>query len=248
MVTERKPAGSPWYRAVLIASLVFPTLLTLAYFDWLEPPYQNPVYLIGKIIQFAFPMVWVALVLREKIAWQRPSGAGVLLGLAFGAVILVAALLLYHWVLKPVFTGPDEIVRLKIRERGIDTAWKYGAFGVFYAIAHSLLEEYYWRWFVFRKWAESLSGAGFQDKSVRVWPAMFLSSLGFMAHHVVLMKTFFGWASPWTYLFSLAVAIGGLVWAWLYHRSQSLCGPWWSHSLVDAAIFLVGFDIARPLF
>lgn len=240
MVTESKTARSPWHLAALVGSLVFPTLLTLAYFDLLQPPYQNPVYLVGKIIQFAFPAVWVAVVLQERIRLTRPAGAGILLGLAFGASILVATLMLYHWVLEPlgVFAGPDEVVRQKIQERGIDTVWKYAGFGVFYAVAHSLLEEYYWRWFVFRQLTRYL----------RIGPAILISSFGFMAHHVVLMKSFFGWGSAWTYLFSLAVAIGGFVWAWLYNRSQSLYGPWGSHLLVDAAIFLVGYEIARPLF
>jgi membrane protease YdiL (CAAX protease family) len=68
-----------------------------------------------------------------------------------------------------------------------------------------------------------------------------------MAHHVILLATYFGWSSPWTYAFSLAVAVGGAVWAWLYERSGSLVGPWLSHLVVDAAIFLVGYDLARDL-
>ena len=42
------------------------------------------------------------------------------------------------------------------------------------------------------------------------------------------------------------------MWAWLYHRSGSLLGPWLGHALVDAAIF-VGYhakagtaDYTRP--
>jgi membrane protease YdiL (CAAX protease family) len=39
------------------------------------------------------------------------------------------------------------------------------------------------------------------------------------------------------------VAAGGAVWAWVYHRSGSLLGPWLSHMLVDAGIFLVGYQM-----
>jgi uncharacterized protein len=53
--------------------------------------------------------------------------------------------------------------------------------------------------------------------------------------------------SPWTWLFSLSVAVGGAFWAWLYQRTGSLYGPWLSHLLVDAAIFLVGYDLASDL-
>jgi membrane protease YdiL (CAAX protease family) len=65
-----------------------------------------------------------------------------------------------------------------------------------------------------------------------------------MAHHIILLATYFGWTSPVAYLFSLAVAIGGAAWAWIYHRSGSLFGPWLSHCLVDAAIFYLGYELA----
>ena len=78
--------------------------------------------------------------------------------------------------------------------------------------------------------------------------AICISSLGFMAHHVILLATFFSWSSPWTYLFSFSVVVGGAGWAWLYERDGSLYGPWISHLFVDAAIFLIGYDICRDLF
>jgi membrane protease YdiL (CAAX protease family) len=37
--------------------------------------------------------------------------------------------------------------------------------------------------------------------------------------------------------------VGGAFWAWLYHRSRSLWGPWLSHALVDATIFVIGWDL-----
>ena len=79
-------------------------------------------------------------------------------------------------------------------------------------------------------------------------PIFIVSSLGFMAHHVLVLATFFGNASPTTYLFSLGVAVGGVIWSLLYERSKSLLGPWISHALVDAGIFLVGYDLVRNLF
>jgi membrane protease YdiL (CAAX protease family) len=125
----------------------------------------------------------------------------------------------------------------KVRDLGLDRWWKYAATGVFYALAHSLLEEYYWRWFVF----------GQLRRYGSLGMAIGISSLGFMAHHVVLLMTFFGWQSPLTYLFALAVAVGGAVWAWLYASSRSLVGPWLSHMLVDLAIFVIGYDLVRTL-
>jgi membrane protease YdiL (CAAX protease family) len=80
-----------------------------------------------------------------------------------------------------------------------------------------------------------------------LWPAIIVSSVGFMAHHVIVLSVYFGWFSPASVFFSLAVAVGGATWAWIYYRSGSLVGPWASHLLVDVGIFVVGFDLVRPL-
>jgi membrane protease YdiL (CAAX protease family) len=147
---------------------------------------------------------------------------------------------LYTFWLKGSDFGPglDEQAVTKVRDLGLDSLWKYSAVAVFYAFAHSLLEEYYWRWFVY----------GQLQRMVRPSWAVGISSLGFMAHHVVLLGTFFGWGTPLTYVLSLGVAIGGAFWAWLYTSSRSLFAPWLSHMLVDIAIFVIGYDLVRELF
>ena len=57
---------------------------------------------------------------------------------------------------------------------------KYVALAVFYALVHSLLEEYYWRWFVF----------GQLRALVAPTLAIVLSSLAFAAHHVILLYVY----------------------------------------------------------
>ena len=54
-----------------------------------------------KIVQFAFPLVWVVLVQRQKLRLARPKTAGVAEGLALGAAVLAGMLLLYFLWLKP---------------------------------------------------------------------------------------------------------------------------------------------------
>ena len=227
----------------LVFALTFPTLLTFTYFVLLADfpaGVQQAVYAAGKTIQFVFPAAWVLLVLRERMTWQWPGLRGVWEGIGFGTLVLVAMVGLYFGWLKPSghLQGLASQVIDKVRGLGLDSLWKYAATGVFYALGHSLLEEYYWRWFVFGQ----LSG------TIPWTLAILVSSAGFMAHHVVLLATFFGWGSPLTYLFSLAVALGGAVWAWLYATSRSLLGPWLSHMLVDVAIFVIGYDLVRGLF
>jgi membrane protease YdiL (CAAX protease family) len=223
-----------------IFGLAYPTVATLVYFVWAErfsAGVQQATYAAVKSLQFVVPAVWMWAVLHEPIRLQRPRRGGVGLGLAFGLATLVAAWLLYHQWLSgtPTFSSAAEQIRDKILSFGLDSAWKYAALGLFYSLLHSLLEEYYWRWFVFGQ-LRSLTSA---------WPAILVSAAGFTAHHVVILATFFGLASPAVPLLSLAVAVGGIFWAWLYERSGSLYGPWLSHLLVDAAIFVIGYDLLR---
>ena len=109
------------------------------------------------------------------------------------------------------------------------------AFALFLSIPHSLLEEYYWRWFVF----------GQLRRTAPFGVALAVSSLAFMSHHVIVIHQMLqqGWGV--TLFFSLCVAAGGAAWAWLYERSRSLYGPWISHLLVDCGIMYLGFDLIR---
>lgn len=241
--------------AVGVVALLLPTCVTWIYFIALadaSATFQQVAYGLGKAIQFGLPVVWVWAVRRrlssrpagplasrpldDRPAFARSLGLGLLLGLAVGGAMLG----LYHGWLAPsgFFDGPGEAVRAKIAGLQLGAAWKFVAVGAFYSFGHSALEEYYWRWFVYRQLRRRLSAL----------PANAISSVGFMAHHILVLAVYFGWNSPTTWLFSIGVAVGGALWAWLYESTRSLVGSWISHLLVDAAIFWIGYDLARELF
>ena len=192
-------------------------------------------YAAEKIVQFAFPAVWVTIVQRQKLRLVRPSAAGVAEGLALGVAVLAGTLLLYFLWLKPAgylaaAVGP---ITAKATALGMGSPARFILGGVLLSSIHALLEEYYWRWFLF----------GGLRRFMPVAAAVILSSLAFTAHHVILLAVFFGGWSRATIFFSLCVAVGGAAWAWIYHRSGSLLGPWLSHLLIDAGIFVVGYDL-----
>lgn len=230
----------------LAFAILFPTLVTWVYFVALArstPALQQAAYSIGKALQFLFPLVWVFLISRES--WRSPSpsapamrrGTSIAVGIAFGLAVATVGFAAYFFYLKPAghFDAAAGEVREKIQGLGLAAPAAYIALAVFYSLVHSLLEEYYWRWFVFGRLA----------RMTTLPIAVALSSLGFMAHHVLLLATYFGWASPATYLLAAGVAIGGVAWACLYRQSGSLVGPWISHALVDAFIFALGYDLLR---
>lgn len=225
-------------RLAVCFGVLFPSLVTWVYFVRLASASagaQQAGYGVGKVIQFSFPLIWVVVVQRQKLGLQWPRAAGLASGAGFGVLAVAAMVLLHHVVLKPagLFSGAADVVAGKVAGFGVDSLAKYTALALFYSICHSFLEEYYWRWFVFAQLRRFAS----------LRAAIVVSSLGFMAHHVLVLATFFGWASPATWLFSLSIAVGGAIWAWLYARTGSLYGPWLSHLLVDAGIFVIGYDL-----
>jgi membrane protease YdiL (CAAX protease family) len=237
----RSPTSSAKLRAFgALFAIVFPTIITWGYFVLaarFPTGVQQAIYLSVKTIQFVFPLVWVWFVLREPLRFGRPTSKGVALGAAFSIIVVATGWFVFDLVLRDTsaFATAAPKIHEKIVQFGIDAMWKYAVLAVFYSLIHSLLEEYYWRWFVFRQLRAMLP----------LWPAILISALAFMGHHVVVLDEFFS-ELPWlAWLFSAAVAVGGVFWAWLYDKTGSLYGPWLSHLLIDAGIFWIGYDLVR---
>jgi membrane protease YdiL (CAAX protease family) len=239
--TETRPAPLRGEGLVLLVACLIPTLVTLVYFEWAQgspSSTQQIIYAVAKVVQFSLPLVWVAWVDRRALG--RPRGtcrgipAGIGLGIAIGGAIWGLYLLLAATPLMTEATGP---IGAKVSEIGISSVSRFVAVGVFYAFVHSLLEEYYWRWFVF----------GRLQRLMTLQSAIALSSLAFALHHVVVLWHYFSHMPLVVAAFSAGVAIGGALWAALYRWSDSLLGPWVSHLLVDAAIFSIGLHMIWPL-
>lgn len=219
--------------------LVLPTFITLLYFVWLAsaPAWlQQTAYVAGKLTQFAFPLVFAVLVER----WRPPSfswisnrrwlQAGVAIGL-LQFVLIVGCYLLVLRGLSEMQVLRDS-AQQKVTGMGVTGPAGFMALSLFYCVFHSLLEEYYWRWFIYGRLRRICSEI----------PANLISSLGFAAHHVVVLAAYLGAGSPLVWLGSLAVAVAGMIWAWCFERG-SLRGPWIAHLLADAAIFAIGYHL-----
>ena len=224
-------------------TMVFPSLLAWTEFVALAGghgsggnPLQQATLALGKIVQFSLPVVCFWLLERRCPRPGRPSLRGVPLGAAFGVLVAAGMFALYFGILRhsSVFGDTPAMVHRKLEEFGFDTPAAYWAFAGFLCVIHSLLEEYYWRWFVFGQ-LRRVAPAG---------AAILVSSFAFMAHHIIVLNVYFPgqfWTA--TLPFSLCVAGGGIIWAWLYDRSGSLLGPWLGHLLIDAAILVIGYDL-----
>jgi membrane protease YdiL (CAAX protease family) len=201
---------------------------------------QQAAYVAGKAVQFTLPLWLVVLggTPWPRPAWPRRTGLGI--GLAFGLAVALLMLAVYFGWLRhaPLLAQTPAQLRHKLQQVDLATPARYLALAGFLVVAHSLLEEYYWRWFVF----------GQLRRLVPLALAVVLSSLAFMAHHIVVLAVYLP-GRFWTAAvpFALAIAIGGAAWAWFYERSGTLYPSWLSHLVVDAAILLIGWDLLWPL-
>ena len=170
----------------------FPSLLTWVYFVLLADrpaAVQQGAYAVGKIVQFAFPLVWVLLVSRRRLQWHLPNGAGMNWGVSFGLLVAAAMVGLYYGCAASsrfyVGGGPDGSGEDPGTGPGGHPEIRRG--GGFYALCHSLLG------------GVLLAAGPFSASCVSTCGkarAIVISSAAFMAHHVILLATYFGWTSP----------------------------------------------------
>jgi len=229
--------GTRSTQAALLFAMLFPSLATWLYFVvFAGSPAMRVVFAVGKAAQFAFPLVWNLLVEKRRPRFFAGGTRGLGAGLALGALLAGAILIAYSVAMTSgILAGAPEAIRAKVVDIGASAPLAFLALALFYSLLHSLMEEYYWRGFVFAELQEMVAPGA----------AVALSSAAFMAHHVILLWLYFRgtwWLIP---ILAAGVAAGGAFWAWLYRKSDSLLGPWLSHMLVDAAIMAAGWDMIR---
>jgi membrane protease YdiL (CAAX protease family) len=238
----RETGVSTYFWPVLVFALVFPSIM-----GWLDYGIAQTTgvgsntstlftYVIGKLVQFSLPVVFVAIVRGRMPMPGMPTTTGLRLGLGFGALVAFGALILYFVFLREtsIFRESPERIKHKLTEWGLNSPAGFVLFAVGVSIPHSLLEEYYWRWFVF----------GELRQRVSMPIAITLSSIAFGAFHIFPLSAYLpGHLFSAVLPFAACVAAGGAVWAWLYDRTASVYAPWLSHLIVDASLFVIGYDL-----
>lgn len=218
----------PWFS--LLPALVVPLLGSLLYFVWL-PGHSSAqiVYGLTKLFTLVYPLWfvgWKELFTQKPIVQWRKSLAW---GLGSGLLICVAGGLL---MLSPV----GEMVRegsgpIQEKAEQLGFGENFFLFAVFLSIFHSALEEFYWRGFVFGKLREKLGLVG----------SHLVAGLAFAAHHLVVTWQYFD--PPLAIFLAFCVAMGGVIWTYLYQKQGSLLGCWLSHLCVDVFLMVVGYQL-----
>ncbi|MDA1060776.1 MAG: type II CAAX endopeptidase family protein [bacterium] len=189
--------------------------------------FSQAIYFGVKVLILVWPLTWWLLLGNELLKdGVKNRTNSIKWGLISG--LLIAMAILFIFLLSQDFFHQFSS-NLRVKAESLGFMKHYLLFAFFLSVVHSLIEEYYWRWFIFR---------GLLLKLTPVWAAV-ISSAGFASHHYLILSEFF---TPWmTVLFGTAVFIGGLLWCFVYYRTRSMRGIWISHFLVDVSIMTVGY-------
>lgn len=216
--------------AALLLLVPAPTLGVLAAMWW-EPTRGTMtgqgIYVAAKVWILLVPAAWHVIIDRGRIGVSRPTSGGIVAGLAWG-VAIAAAILAGYWLI-----GRSIVDTATLREaaaaNNVDKPLNYIGLAFGLTFFNALLEEYVWRWFVYRK-CEAL---------VPAKPAVALSALLFTVHHLLALKSQMDWAP--TMVACVGIFVGGCVWSGLFRRYRSIWPGYVSHILADAAVFTVGW-------
>jgi membrane protease YdiL (CAAX protease family) len=225
-----RPSALRLWLALAPAATV-PFLAALLYFVVLSAhPVAKLLYTGAKVFTVAWPALAVTVVLGEKLHWRsggwRRRLAAVPLGAVVGVLIAAAMAALLATPARAAFFAGADAIRLKAVQLGI-LAW-YWPFALFLSLVNSLVEEYYWRWFLYGQLRRVFPG----------WRAHALAGAAFGAHHVVIATQFFPGALG--LVLGASVGVGGVIMSLLYERQGTVAGAWACHLVVDLGIMAAG--------
>ena len=197
---------------------------------WPELPIGKVIFFSAKIWIVLLPLFWRFRVDREPLSWSPARHGGFGLATATGLMISLVIFCAYA-VTTRLGLLDTALVAERAAKTGLNQLGLYVGGALYWITVNSLMEEFVWRWFVFRK-CEALMGG-------RI--AVAAGALAFTAHHVIALAAQFHWQI--TVLGSIGVFIGGVVWNLLYQRYRSIWPGYVSHAIADVAIFVIGYRL-----
>jgi membrane protease YdiL (CAAX protease family) len=206
-----------------------PSIGTIMAMEILPGPIGQTIYGLCKLWLLAVPVVWTLLVDQNQLGWSRPRQGGLVTGAAVG-IVLSAFILAGYGLVARRWIDPSHI-RQMAEQNGIDSRSTYLAFAAYLVLINSLLEEYVWRWFVFKK----------TEVLFPNWPAVPIAALFFTIHHVVALRLQLNWTL--TLLASAGVLAGGVILSWFYLRYRSIWPGYFSHAILDVVILAIGWRL-----
>lgn len=184
---------------------------------------------ISKAWILLLPLVWLLFVEKQKPAHSPVRRDGMELAVISGVVIGLLIWLTFELVGRRLIDAAE--VRDLAAQNGLDQPGRFLAVAVYICTINALLEEYVWRWFVFRK-CEAL---------LRPAAAVVAAALLFTVHHVFALLAYTN--VPITVLACTGIFVGGCLWSWFYLTYRSIWPGYVSHLIADIAVMWVGWRV-----
>ena len=209
--------------AIMIAAAI--CCGVMAYVDGvLQPGYAAKSGI--KMVMFALIPVVMALTAKmvslKEIFRFRKRGFGAALGLGIG----IYALILGGWAIVRNWVDFSGIADSLTSTAGV-TKENFLYVSLYISFVNSLLEEFFFRGFVYRNLAE------------RTRFAYIFSAAAFSLYHMAMM---IGWFHPALLVLVLAgLFLGGLIFNWLNEKLGCIYASWLTHMFANFAINTIGF-------
>jgi membrane protease YdiL (CAAX protease family) len=174
------------------------------------------------------PIAWSVLRDRYQLHLSQPKYqellAGTVLGLLmFGIILGTYSLFGQHWI-----DAAD--AKAKVQQMGLSNPNIFLIVQGYFVLINSFIEEFIWRWFVYKKCEIIIPGKA----------AIFLSALFFTLHHIIVLAAYTDWRG--VILGSLAVFAAGAIWSWCYLAYRSLWASYISHAIADLALSIIAWQ------
>jgi membrane protease YdiL (CAAX protease family) len=230
--------SKPARMLVLILVSILPFLASLLYFLPKDPPpyFMALIGLTKAFLFFAPFLLWSVLKIPDswksfpRTLFSKNIGRQIVIGICVGLVMTAAVLGSFYFIsderrAEALSRIAQKISTLKIREH-------FYFYAFLMSVVHSLLEEFYWRFFIFSAWKSALGNRAFSALP------HFIAGLAFTLHHFTVTVFYFDLA--FGLLLGLGVLGAGLIWTYIFEKERSLLGVWISHIIVDIALMSVG--------
>jgi uncharacterized protein len=176
-----------------------------------------------------FPIAWHVAIDRQRLQFNKSLdglAVGIILGVAMFATILGS-----YWFVGRYWLDLADI-RSRVSQMGMNIPLMVFGFGTFQTLVNSLVEEYVWRWFVYRHCQVLYSPQ----------QAVWMSAGFFTLHHIILMVAY---GADWRLVAvgALAVFIAGGLWARCIKAYRSLLPSYLSHLAADLALQIVSWHV-----
>ncbi len=176
-----------------------------------------PVIAVSYVTKIAIKDAWkIPLRLKNK---KRIIKWGIIGGFGTTLLILILFFSLKHLI-------DFSIIAENLALIGV-TKLTYPFVALAIVLINPFIEEYFWRGFVFR---------GYHKYYPKI---AYLTGILFALHHVIMLDTWFNW---WQFtIIAVALALVGVLFNWIYVKTESIYTAWFMHMLADLIIVTIGF-------